>query len=130
MSYDTGKVDLFNRIPACHQKDHADCVRLKDIENLISMYKGVKVIGSIENLHYILPQNKLDEIAVTLALEDYNRLERIVDLCTYLRLYPFLRKYCRIFRISQGIFCCTIFSICTRQNGQPAESTKLQALSH
>ncbi len=44
-------------------------------------YKGVKVLGRIENLLYILPENKLDEIAVTLALEDYNRLERIVDLC-------------------------------------------------
>lgn len=46
-----------------------------------TMYKGVKVLGRIENLLYILPENKLDEIAVTLALEDYNRLERIVDLC-------------------------------------------------
>lgn len=46
-----------------------------------TMYKGVKVLGRIENLFYILPENKLDEIAVTLALEDYNRLEHIVDLC-------------------------------------------------
>lgn len=46
-----------------------------------TMYKGVKVVGRIENLLYILPENKLDEIAVTLALEDYDRLERIVDLC-------------------------------------------------
>lgn len=46
-----------------------------------TLYKGVKVIGRIENLLYILPENKLDEIAVTLALEDYNRLEKIVDLC-------------------------------------------------
>ncbi len=46
-----------------------------------TLYKGVKVLGRIENLFYILPENKLDEIAVTLALEDYNRLEHIVDLC-------------------------------------------------
>jgi len=46
-----------------------------------TMYKGVKVLGSIENLTIILPENKLDEIAITLALEDYGRLERIVDLC-------------------------------------------------
>ncbi len=46
-----------------------------------TLYKGVKVLGRIENLLYILPENKLDEIAVTLALEDYNRLEKIVDLC-------------------------------------------------
>lgn len=46
-----------------------------------TLYKGVKVLGRIDNLLYILPENKLDEIAVTLALEDYDRLEKIVDLC-------------------------------------------------
>lgn len=46
-----------------------------------TLYKGVKVLGRIDNLLYVLPENKLDEIAVTLALADYDRLERIVDLC-------------------------------------------------
>lgn len=46
-----------------------------------AVYKGVKVLGSIDNLLYILPENKLDEIAVTLSLSDYDRLEEIVDLC-------------------------------------------------
>lgn len=46
-----------------------------------TMYKGVKVVGTIENLLYILPENKLDEIAITLSLEDYDKLEHIVDLC-------------------------------------------------
>ncbi len=44
-------------------------------------YKGVKVLGSIGNLEYILPENKLDEIAITLALKDYDFLEEIVDIC-------------------------------------------------
>jgi Undecaprenyl-phosphate glucose phosphotransferase len=46
-----------------------------------TMYKGVKVVGRIENLLYVLPENKLDEIAITLSLHDYDQLERIVDLC-------------------------------------------------
>jgi Undecaprenyl-phosphate glucose phosphotransferase len=46
-----------------------------------TIYKGVKVVGRIENIHYILPENKLDEIAITLALKDYDHLEEIVDLC-------------------------------------------------
>ncbi|MDR2888608.1 MAG: undecaprenyl-phosphate glucose phosphotransferase [Lachnospiraceae bacterium] len=46
-----------------------------------TMYKGVKVVGRIENILYILPENKLDEIAITLALKDYDHLEHIVDLC-------------------------------------------------
>lgn len=41
----------------------------------------VKVLGKIDNLFVILPDSKLDEISVTLALEDYDRLEEIVSLC-------------------------------------------------
>ena len=39
------------------------------------MYKGVKVIGRIDNLLVILPENKLDEIAITLGLDEYSKLE-------------------------------------------------------
>ncbi len=46
-----------------------------------TVYKGVKVIGSTGNLEYILPQNKLDEIAITLGLEEYYKLNKIVAEC-------------------------------------------------
>lgn len=46
-----------------------------------TLYRGIKVLGSIGNLEYILPENKLDEIAITLSLKDYDMLERIVGLC-------------------------------------------------
>ena len=44
-------------------------------------YKGVKVLGTLDNLQYILPENKLDEIGITLSLQDYDKLETIVDQC-------------------------------------------------
>ena len=44
-------------------------------------YKGIKVVGVIDNLSLILADNKLDEIGITLALEDYDRLEDIVNIC-------------------------------------------------
>ena len=44
-------------------------------------YKGIKVLGSIENLNVILPENQMDEIAITLGLSEYYRLEEIVALC-------------------------------------------------
>ena len=44
-------------------------------------YKGVKVIGTIENLKIILPQNRLDEIAITLGINEYSKLESIVAMC-------------------------------------------------
>ena len=42
-----------------------------------TMYKGIKVIGRIANLDVILPANRLDEIAITLGLNEYYRLEEI-----------------------------------------------------
>ena len=44
-------------------------------------YRGIKVLGRIENLMIILPENRLDEIAITLGLNEYYRLEEIVALC-------------------------------------------------
>ncbi len=44
-------------------------------------YRGVKVLGRIGNLMVILPENKLDEISITLGLNEYYRLEEIVALC-------------------------------------------------
>ena len=46
-----------------------------------TMYKGIKVIGRIDNLFVILPEAHLDEIAITLGLEEYYKLEHIVALC-------------------------------------------------
>ncbi|MBP3544667.1 MAG: undecaprenyl-phosphate glucose phosphotransferase [Lachnospiraceae bacterium] len=44
-------------------------------------YKGIKVLGCIDNLMIILPENKLDEIAITLSISEYARLEEIVNMC-------------------------------------------------
>ena len=46
-----------------------------------TLYKGVKVLGEIENLLVILPNSQLDEIAITLSINQYDKLERIVALC-------------------------------------------------
>ncbi len=44
-------------------------------------FKNVKVLGSLGNLEIILPENKLDEIAITLSLQDYDYLEEVVSVC-------------------------------------------------
>ena len=46
-----------------------------------TMYRGIKVLGRIANLMVILPENRLDEIAITLGLSEYYRLEEIVGMC-------------------------------------------------
>ncbi len=51
-------------------------------------YRGVKVLGRTENLSIVLPENKLDEIVITLGLAEYHKLEHIVGMCD-----PGLQQY-------------------------------------
>lgn len=44
-------------------------------------FEGVRVIGHVEDLDTILEMSHLDEIAITLGLEQYHRLEHIVSVC-------------------------------------------------
>lgn len=44
-------------------------------------YRGVRVIGKIGDLNTILELNTLDEIAITLSIREYEKLERIVAGC-------------------------------------------------
>lgn len=44
-------------------------------------YKGIVVLGSTDELEKILENNRLDEIALTLALREYYKLKRIVAIC-------------------------------------------------
>lgn len=44
-------------------------------------YHGVRVLGGTEELLEILSENTLDEIAITLGLSEYSKLENIVELC-------------------------------------------------
>ncbi len=44
-------------------------------------YKKVRVIGEIDDLTALLEKHDLDEIGITLSLENYDRLEEIVNIC-------------------------------------------------
>ena len=46
-----------------------------------TLYRDIKVLGGIGNLQYILQENKMDEIGITLSLADYDKLEELVNLC-------------------------------------------------
>lgn len=44
-------------------------------------YRGIRVIGTVANLNMILDMNVLDEIAITLSLDEYRNLGAIVAAC-------------------------------------------------
>ena len=81
VGYSRAAEEYINRINSNPQWGYVVRGILDDKVPRGATYKGVKVLGSIDNLLYILPENKLDEIAITLSLESYDRLEELVDLC-------------------------------------------------
>ena len=81
MGYSRAAEEYIDRILSNPQWGYVVCGILDEHIPGGTTYKGVKVLGTLGNLEYILPENKLDEIAVTLALENYGRLEEIVNLC-------------------------------------------------
>ena len=81
VGYSRAAEEYINRINTNPQWGYVVRGILDDSVPSGTLYKGVKVLGRIENLLYILPQNKLDEIAITLSLKDYDHLEHIVDMC-------------------------------------------------
>lgn len=46
-----------------------------------TLYRNVEVLGALNNLSFILSGNNPDEIAITLGLDEYYKLERIVAMC-------------------------------------------------
>lgn len=44
-------------------------------------YRGIRVIGTTSDLNGILEFNVLDEIAITLSLQEYGNLEKLVAVC-------------------------------------------------
>ena len=44
-------------------------------------YRGIQVLGHTDHLETFLASNTLDEIEVTLSLEEYSHLEQIVAAC-------------------------------------------------
>ena len=44
-------------------------------------YRGIKKIGTLNDLASYLDHTSLDEVAITLNLNEYNKLENIVAIC-------------------------------------------------
>lgn len=81
IGYSRAAEEYISRINVNPQWGYVICGILDDHVPAGTLYKGVKVLGRIDNIYEILPENKLDEIAITLSLKDYDRLEEMVAAC-------------------------------------------------
>ncbi|MBO6146550.1 MAG: undecaprenyl-phosphate glucose phosphotransferase, partial [Lachnospiraceae bacterium] len=81
IGYSKSADDYIKRIRLNPHWGYEVCGILDDKVPAGTMLRGVKVLGRIANLDVILPENKIVEIAITLPLEEYGKLERIVAKC-------------------------------------------------
>ncbi len=81
VGYSRAAEEYIDRIRSNPQWGYVIHAILDDTVPRGTLYKGIKVVGRIDNLEIILPENKLDEIAITLPLSQYGRLTDIVTLC-------------------------------------------------
>ena len=81
VGYSRAAEKYIDRILENPQWGYVVCGILDDRIPAGTLYRGVKVLGKLGNLEIVLPENKLDEIGVTLALQDYGMLEEIVNIC-------------------------------------------------
>ncbi len=81
VGYSRAAEEYINRIVDNAQWGYAAYGILDDDIPVGTTYKGVKVLGSLANLEAILEANRLDEIAITLSLKDYEYLSGIVHIC-------------------------------------------------
>ena len=81
VGYSRAAEEYIDRLLDNPQWGYVACGILDDHIPAGTTYKGVKVLGRLGNLEIILPENKLDEIAISLSLKDYDHLEGIVAIC-------------------------------------------------
>lgn len=81
IGYSQTAIGYIDRIKANPQWGYTVMGILDDNVESGTEYRGIKVLGRIGNIEVILPENKLDEIAITLGLSEYSKLEHIVAEC-------------------------------------------------
>ena len=71
-------IDRVNRNPGWGYQIHGI---VDDTHKLGTVYRNVKIIGNLQDLESIINENNFDEIAVTLSLNEYEKLRNIVFVC-------------------------------------------------
>ena len=81
VGYSRAAEGYIDRIKANSQWGYHIMGILDDNVKTGTKYRGEQVIGEISRLDDILLENELDEIAITLGIAEYAKLEKIVAIC-------------------------------------------------
>ena len=81
VAYSTSAEEYIDRITVNPQWGYQIFGILDDNSRVGTEYKGVQVLGTLSSLMTLLETNQVDEIAITMGLNEYYKLEQIVALC-------------------------------------------------
>ncbi len=81
VGYSSAAEAFIDRIKSNPQWGYKISGILDDNKEIGYTYKNVPVLGTTEELEQMLENNRLDEIALTLGLQEYYKLKRIVAIC-------------------------------------------------
>ena len=81
IGYSRAAEGYIDRIKAYPQWGYHVVGILDDNVEAGTKYRGIEVIGKIEELERVIDANDLDEIVITLSIEEYGKLEKIVAKC-------------------------------------------------
>lgn len=81
VGYSSAAESFIDRVKANPQWGYKISGILDDNKEVGYTYKGVPILGTTEELEKMLEENRLDEIALTLGLQEYYKLKRIVAIC-------------------------------------------------
>ncbi|MBR5509562.1 MAG: undecaprenyl-phosphate glucose phosphotransferase [Lachnospiraceae bacterium] len=81
VGYSSAAEEFIDRIKGNPQWGYKISGILDDNKEIGYTYKNVPVLGTTEELEQILENNRLDEIALTLGLQEYYKLKRVVAIC-------------------------------------------------
>ena len=86
-----------------------------DAENIGAEYKGVKVLGSIDDLPVLIPQNCIMEVLIALRQDQEDLLEKIIAFCGHLgarlKIMPQLSQIIIGQVKSQGIYGAPLIEV-------------------
>ncbi len=81
VGYSKAAEGFIDRIVENPQWGYAIYGMLDDNKEIGFCYRNVRVIGTLSAIEPILQSNDLGEVAITLSLEDYHMLEKVVNIC-------------------------------------------------
>lgn len=87
VGYSRAAEGYIDRIKASPQWGYHIVGILDDNEKLGTSYRGEKIIGRVSDIEKVIGANDLDEIAITLGIKEYAKLEKVVAICEKLGVH-------------------------------------------